>query len=68
MICLFGKRFFWHCDLFLCFAPSFVNQCKNSISFSTHSSRSHCLDLVKALKWSSKVLSTQTYYHLSLTK
>ncbi len=68
MIYLFGEGLFWHCGLFLCFAPSFVNQCKNSISFFIHSSGSHCLDLVKALKWSSKVLSTQTYYRLSLTK
>jgi hypothetical protein len=25
-----GEHFFWHCGMFMCFAPSFVNQCKNS--------------------------------------
>ncbi len=63
MICFFREHFFWHCGMFLCFASSFVNQCKNSfiIGFSNHSSGSHCLDLVKALKWSSRILSTQVY-------
>jgi hypothetical protein len=61
MICLFGECFFWHCGLILCIAPNFVNQCKNFfiIGFSNHSSENHHLDLVKALMWNSKVLSTQ---------
>lgn len=70
MICLFKEHFFWHCGMFLCFASSFVNQCKNSsiIGFSNHSSGSHCLDLFRALKWSSRILSTQAYNRLSMMK
>jgi len=66
MICLFGERFFWHCCLFLCLKPSFVNQCKNFfiIGFFNHSSKNHRLDLVRALIWNSKVLSIQAYYCL----
>ncbi len=70
MICLFGERFFWHYGMLLFFEPSFVNQCKNFfiIGFSNHSSENHRLDLVRALMWSSRVLSTQAYYYLSLTR
>jgi hypothetical protein len=52
------------------FAPSSMNQCKNFfiIGFCNHSSGNHCLDLVRALMWNSRVLSIQAYYCLSLTK
>jgi hypothetical protein len=64
MIYLLGEHLCWHCGLFLCLVPSSMNQCKNFfiMGFSNHSSENHRLDLVKALMWRSKVLSTQSYY------
>jgi hypothetical protein len=30
MIFFFWEHLFWHCGMFMCFAPTFVIQCKNS--------------------------------------
>ncbi len=58
---------FWYVFMF---CIKFVNKCKNSfiIGFSNHSNGSHCLNLVKTLKWSSIILSTQAYNHLPVMK